>query len=496
MARSFLPLAAKRWLYLIHRWIGVASCLLFLLWFLSGLVMLYVPYPALTEREALAGQPPIEWSKVHVSPREAEQLAGVPEQPRAMRLEMMADRPVWRVTGRRGELVTIDAESATLVRDVGSAEAARIASAFGRAPVAAVAAVERDQWTVAGRFDPHRPLWCAALKGPGGRALYVSSRTGAVLLDTDAHERFWKWLGAVPHWLYPTALRQHPEGWRQVVIWVAGPCVLAAITGMWIGLLRVRLGRRRFKGGRVTPYRGWMLWHHAAGLTGGVMLTLWIVSGWLSVDPGHLFQSTGLSKSATLRFEQAGLPPIDALGLSAVAPRQTVRLEVVRAAGLVWLELRSPGRRLVVAADGGRTPPNATRLLRAARLLVPAGAAARVTRLTAPDFYWYEVGSEPQLPVLRLRFQDPSATWLYLDPATGAVLSSIDRRGRVYRFAYDLLHRWDAAALIVNPPARRAWIWLFSIAGIVTSVSGVLLGWRRATRTIFLRRLRARPAPS
>ena len=496
MARSFLPSAAKRWLYLIHRWIGVASCLLFLMWFLSGLVMLYVPYPALTDREALAGQPPIDWPKVHVPPREAEQLAGLPNQPRAMRLEMMAGRPVWRVTGRAGELVTIDAETATRIGAVGRAEATRIASAFSRALVAAIEAVERDQWTVAGRYDPHRPFWRAALKGPGGRALYISSRTGAVMLDTDAHERFWNWLGAVPHWIYPTVLRQHPEGWRQVVIWVAGPCVLAAITGIWIGLLRVRLGRRRFKDGRVTPYRGWMLWHHVAGLTGGVMLTFWIVSGWLSVDPGHFFRGEGPGEGAILRYERAKLPPIDVPGLDAAASRQAVRLDVVRAAGLVWLEWRSSDRRLVVAAEGGRTLPNVSRLSKAARVLVPDGAAARVTRLTAPDFYWYDVGSEPHLPVLRLRFQDSSGTWLYLDPATGAVLSRIDRRGRVYRFAYDLLHRWDAIPLVINPHARRAWIWLFSIVGIVTSVSGILLGWRRASRTIILRRPSGPPPPS
>jgi hypothetical protein len=482
MAGSFLPPAARRSLYLIHRWIGVVSCLLFLMWFLSGLVMLYVPYPTLTNGEALAGQPPIDWRKVHVPPREAEQLAGLPEQPRAMRLEMMANRPVWRVTGRAGELVTIDADAATPVRDVGSAEAARIASAFGRAPVAAIAAVERDQWTVAGRYDPHRPLWRAALKGPSGRALYVSSRTGAVMLDTDARERFWNWLGAVPHWIYPTALRQHPEGWRQVVIWVAGPCLLAAVTGMWIGLLRVRLGRRRFKGGRVTPYRGWMLWHHVAGLTGGVTLTLWIVSGWLSVDPGHFFRDAGPSDRVTLRYERAELPPIDVSGVAAVAPRQTVRLDVVRAAGLISLKMQRPDGHLVIAADGGRNPPNVTRLSTAARVLVPDGAAAQVTRLTAPDFYWLGVDTKPQLPVLHLRFHDPGATWLYLDPATGTVLRSIDRRGRIYRVMYDLLHRWDASVLVANPPARRAWIWLFSVFGVVTSASGVLLGWRRLAR--------------
>ena len=29
----------KRWLYLIHRWTGIILCVLFAIWFVSGVVM-------------------------------------------------------------------------------------------------------------------------------------------------------------------------------------------------------------------------------------------------------------------------------------------------------------------------------------------------------------------------------------------------------------------------------------------------------------------------
>jgi len=51
---------AKRWLYLIHRWVGIGASLLLAMWFLSGFVMLYVPYPSLTRAERLAGLAPIQ----------------------------------------------------------------------------------------------------------------------------------------------------------------------------------------------------------------------------------------------------------------------------------------------------------------------------------------------------------------------------------------------------------------------------------------------------
>jgi len=40
---------AKRFLYLFHRWLGVGLCLWFALLFVSGVIMMYVEYPELTE---------------------------------------------------------------------------------------------------------------------------------------------------------------------------------------------------------------------------------------------------------------------------------------------------------------------------------------------------------------------------------------------------------------------------------------------------------------
>src|ERR1700730_5053712 len=36
-------------LILLHRWLGIAFCLLFAMWFASGIVMHFVPYPERTE---------------------------------------------------------------------------------------------------------------------------------------------------------------------------------------------------------------------------------------------------------------------------------------------------------------------------------------------------------------------------------------------------------------------------------------------------------------
>jgi uncharacterized iron-regulated membrane protein len=81
--------------------------------------------------------------------------------------------------------------------------------------------------------------------------------------------------------------------------------------------------------------------------------------------------------------------------------------------------------------------------------------------------------------VVRVRFDDPARTWVHLDPATGRLLGSIDSRGRAYRWVYDLLHKWDLNVLTLNRPVWDALLWMLSLVGIVTSISGVWIGWRR-----------------
>jgi hypothetical protein len=471
--------AARRWLYLIHRWIGIASCLLFAMWFVSGLVMIYVPYPSLSSAERLAGAAPIDWGAVNLPPP-----VNRDHPPETLALEMRDGVPVWRIGEWDGTRRTVAAAQGARLAPVDPAMAERVAGRFAHAAPAGVETVERDQWTVAGGFDRHRPLWKVRFDDRAGTELYVSSSTGGVVQSTTRSERFWNWLGSVPHWLYPTVLRKDGPAWRQVVLWVSGPCIAAALAGMWIGILRTRIGRRRFQNGRVTPYHGWMLWHHVAGMVGGLFLLGWIFSGWLSVDPGRLFRESEAPETAMHRYEAgAPLPALPLERLRSVAAGAKL-VQVTDDAGLPRLSVfRADGSRNVLDASTlAPAHPNQPAIERAAAPLVPGGHLVRTERLVAPDAYWYEVGDLPRLPVLRLRFDDPARTWLHIDPDTGDILGRLDARGRTYRWLFDLLHKWDLNLLTLHRPLWDAILWLLSAIGLVTSVSGIWIGWRRLMR--------------
>lgn len=468
----------KRWLYIVHRWLGIGSCVLFAMWFLSGLVMIYVPFPSLTKSERLAGLSEIDWGLVRYFPQPSLRAAGLEHPPRVLLLEMRDALPVWRIADGDGKELTVSALDGTVQMPPTQDQARAIAEGFGHARALGLQRMERDQWTVAGGFDRHRPLWKVPLAGAEGRVVYVSGQTGGVVQDTVRVERFWNWVGSVPHWLYFTVVRQDNALWRQVVMWVSGPCIMVGVTGFWIGILRTRLGRRRYRGGRTTPYLGWMLWHHWAGLIGGIFLITWIFSGWLSVDPFRLFASGGISTEAQAGYERAGWADTPDMAHLARLAHGAKQVELAWVGGRPLLEVRWYGETQVIDANTLEPFRPAIDPVK----LVPGAHIVGTDRLTEPDAYWYDVGGLPTLPVLRVRYDDAARTWAHIDPATGRLLGDIDARGRTYRWLFDLLHKWDLNVLTRHRPGWDVVLWLLSILGLVTSVSGIWLGWKRLSR--------------
>lgn len=470
----------KRWLHLGHRWLGIVTGLFFATWFVSGVVMMYVAYPSLTEPERRAGLPAIAWDAVRVSPDAA--LADEPGFPRALSLSMRGAEPVYRVARWDGSRRAVSAVDGRAIGPASPDEALAIAGHDPRSLRPAYRdTLAYDLWTVHQRYDAVRPLHRIALGDADGTELYVSQPTGAVVLDTTAHERFWNWFGAVPHWLYVAPLRAQAALWRTVIVWVSGIAMVGAVTGFVLGLLRMRIARR-YRSGAVTPYRGLARWHHLGGLIGGLALLSFIVSGWLSMNPNRWFSSSSPSQAMLERYADA---PGARTGLDRAAIRQRactdaaeVRFTWLGGAPLAVIACRD-GREIACC---GTAPVAPDRLDAAARRLVPEARSMTTSRLEREDFYWTSHHRARRLPVLRVEFDDPAATWFHIDPETGEILNRLDRSGRVERWGFDLLHTLDLGILLRHRPAWDGVMLLLLAAGSVIAGSGVAMGWRRLRR--------------
>src|SRR4051794_9484680 len=88
-------------LTVLHRWLGVAFCLLFAMWFATGIVMHFVPFPALTEAGRIAGLAPVDPSGIAHGPGAAA-IASRVKNALCVRLLQRSDGPVYLVSNASG----------------------------------------------------------------------------------------------------------------------------------------------------------------------------------------------------------------------------------------------------------------------------------------------------------------------------------------------------------------------------------------------------------
>lgn len=440
--RRFIPPAkpVRRALFLIHRWLGIGIGLLMLVWAASGIVMMYVAFPETSEEERLAGLQPLDLSECCETADLPDPAAG-----QSLRVEMLAGRPVLMWTGDRGpQMTSLDGAQLPEIGREQALSTARLhmRRTTGTSPESSVAVTGTDQWTVYGGLRLHHPLYKVDFADEAGTTLYVSGMSGTVVQDTTAHERLWNWLGAVPHWLYFTAIRTNPALWSNLVIYASLLGAFLTVTGIYVGI------RQYGRGGRPSPYHGLALWHHWSGLIFGMLTLTWVVSGLFSMQPWGMFDSDGPGEEvAALAGRAPERDDVEALlsALTASQPSDIVSASLSIQDGAAWAILADSegAQRRAALPSLTDAPLGAEELEARARLAKPATPIAQMDMISRPDAYYYGHKREVELPVLRAIYADEEETRLYLSPRTGEMVGFADPTSRAYRWLFNGLHRLD-----------------------------------------------------
>jgi hypothetical protein len=467
-------------LVLVHRWLGIGFCLLFAMWFSTGIVMHCVPFPSLTESERFAGLLPIDLSSLRHGPDEAVAASRI-EGARRVRLIQRIDGPVYLVIGP-SQLTAVHAADLSGAAITSQPLALEIAKRYAQqrgfdAKRAAVAAVsDYDQWSVPGTYDNHRPLYRVALNDPVGTELYVSSRTGEVVLCTTRRERAWNYVGSVAHWIYPTVLRSHAVAWDNVVWALSLLASITAVAGVALGVARLQVS----SAGVRSPLGGWHAWHHILGLLTATFVVTWIVSGWLSMDHGLLFSRDRLSVAEAAAV--AGTPDWAALGGNQSSISAGVREVEWFTLGERFFkrERASFTSQSISAVDADTANSQPMRSFLSAQEVdtyVRRMASGCTNPAVIGDHDNYAVAAAiPDAPVFRSICGD---IWFEIDGATGKVLGRLDTSRRVYRWAYRGLHTLDFPILLDYPIVRSGAIVALCAMGFLFSLTGAVIGWRR-----------------
>jgi hypothetical protein len=468
---------------MLHRWWGVLFCLLFAMWFASGMVMHFVPFPARTDADHFDALAPIDAARVGYGPAEAIARSGIAA---VLRIALVGrnDGPIYLIFGpstvralRASDLGDGKVSSEPTALKIATAYARSRGLDASRARIGGLIAF--DQWTVSGEFDSDRPLYRMTLDDGSGTDLYVASTTGNVVLVTTQKTRALNYIGSIAHWLYPTALLEHRLAWSALMWWLSLVATIGAALGVIAGLLRLSPAGRR----TAPAYRGLQAWHHRLGLVFAPFILSWIFSGFLSMDDGRLPNSSrhdALSLAGTPAWHRLQL---DELRISAApnlvdTPRE---IEWFAFAGHIYRRERTgpDEQRLSLAVPETGAGPDPRAFLQAEEIDSAAkqlgGDCGHAAAAGADDPDNAKPGPRDasvfRIVCGNMRYE--------IDGSTGALLNRTDPLQRNYRWLFSRLHTLDFAALQSRPMLRTTVIVALCLCGVAFSLSGAVLAWRR-----------------
>lgn len=500
----------RRSLIVVHRYLGIPLSFLFVLWFVTGIAMIYVGgMPALSPQARLEHLAPIDFGAVRLTAAEAAARAsgGARGQPTLL---TVLDRPAYRFFGR-----TVFADNGETLADLDQDTTRALAARFLDVPLDAVAfdrvVEDADQWTLT--LARQLPLHKFTVADGHGTEVYVSPRRAEVSLVTTSRSRGLAWIATIPHWFYITPLRTNQPLWYWTVVWTSGiGCVLAAL-GLVLGVLQFRKSKP-FNLSASIPYRGWMRWHYLFGAVFGVFALTWVFSGLLSMEPFEWTNAEGLDVPGDTftggPVELERFPAVDAAAWTALLGGRVVKelsferiqdrpYYVARVASApapldpkrerlhqpYGIGGRGEPETLLVAADTlevRRAPFSTESLVSRLRAAVPDVPIVDQELLTDYDSYYYSRGRQAPLPVLRVRFDDPARTWVYVDPRMSQVVAVIHRWSRLERWLYNGLHSLDFGFWYDKRPLWDVGMIGLCLGALASSAIGLWLGLKRVRR--------------
>jgi hypothetical protein len=475
----------RKSLILIHRYLGIVLSVPFVLWFVSGIAIIYArQMPTLTPEARIAHLPPLDPARIRFSPAEAAARAEMGGPPEQATLLTVLGRPAYRFSGG----VTLFADTGELL-EMNAARAAEAARLFTGVPADDLHAMEiltsADQWTIG--QGGSMPLHKFTVDDDLHTQLYVSEQTGEVTVLTTRRSRALAWVSAIPHWLYFRAIRTRPQVWRQLVLWISGLGIVSALIGLVLGVIQYRRRPPHI------PYAGWLRWHYITGVIFGVFTLTWVFSGFLSMEPWYWASDGGLGAGMEESLVGGSLElskfPL-ALPQSQVADAREVEYLTIQGDAYYRIQTGAPDFVLVSGSSlQVRKEPFSTESL-IQRLTEPNPNVRVIESSLLQDYdsYYYSFNRKAPLPVLRVKFDDPDSTWFYVDPRTSTIVGRAHRRERLQRWIYHGLHSLDFSFWYYNRPLWDIGVIGLSLGGIALSVIGVVISWKRVARAVVRKR--------
>ena len=468
----------RKALILIHRYLGILLSLLFLVWFVSGIAMIYARgMPDVTPQTRIERLPDLDLSSIRLTPAQALRKTEVGAAPSSVELLTVLNRPAYRFDG-----ITVFADTGELLEMTPdrAVEAARLFVGLPESRVRAAGVLTAvDQWTIGKRV--FLPLHKFTVDDGSGTEVYVSEATGEVAGMTTRGSRILAWVAAIPHWLYFRGLRTQPLLWRNTVLWLSGIATIATLIGLILAVIQYRRKSPHI------PYAGWLRWHYITGIIFGFFTLTWVFSGFLSMEPWSWASTGGLGAGMQESLTGGELDvakfPVPFPQVEGVREVQFLTIQ-----GEPYYHLQTVAREPILfsalSLQRREEPFSTESLVERVRAPNPDVPVLDATLLEDYDSYYYAFNRQAPLPVLRIKFGDPDSTWLYVDPRMSQIVARAQKRERIQRWIYHAFHSLDFSFLYYSRPLWDIVVVGLSLGGIFLSCIGIVIAWKRVARAV------------
>lgn len=371
-------------------------------------------------------------------------------------------------------------------------EICRIAGQLGGSVAYRVDSLNRlDQWIPFGYLTKEFPIYKFSFEDDARQEMYISSKSGKVLQWTDRNSRFWAWLGAIPHWVYFTSLRQNQALWINFMIWASGLGAIMCFSGLWIGIWVFWKNRKK---GLRSPYKKWWLrWHHITGVVFGVFALTFVFSGMMSLVDIPSWMQKGKTRNREVRFRgrEGGMLAAD---LYALDYRKIVdSLSDVKS--IEWASFgkypyyvvnSGSKKQFIDAADTSRLSPftlTEEMVRETVREIHGQDTPYTLEWMTDWDDDYFSRRNMLTLPVYKVVIDDELHTRHYFNPET-LYHRQIDDNGRLRGVLYSGLHSLNFKFLAERPLLWNVVMYVLMLGGTFLSLSGVVLTFKWLGRKI------------
>ena len=472
----------------IHRILGSLLSILFLVWFLSGFVMIYHTFPRADRADKRMKMDLLSNSILPPIENIANRLPA-DEKIKNISLNSYLGQTVFHIQTDK-ETYNLPADSTQQLPAIDETYIQRVVSLWNQAPIEKIDSLYHlDQWIPFGSLKKEFPIYKFHFNDPQRHELYISSQSGEVLQYTNKDSRFWAWVGAIPHWIYFTSLRQDLELWIKVVVWLSGIGCIMAIAGIYLGIRDFRLARAKK---HLSPYKKfWYKWHHIIGTIFGLFVLTFCFSGMMSlarVQDWGIRPKLGIEPLKEL--QKIAPSPLDNLldyrEIVRAYPKQIRQLEWGHFGNIPFYTVRLDSIDLFIKANTHAIEPlnlTSEEIRCILSQIHGTNNAINIQLMEHYDTYYLSRKRKLDLPVWKVSIQDEDNSCYYINPQNGQC-RYVNTPSRWNHWMYSALHSLNIRILIEHPILWNIVMWTCMLGGTFISLSGVWLTIRYIKRKI------------